>query len=124
MRPIRLEFCCQLLGDIFGPPCQWSRGDTDFSEVMTTGDDGEWCEEHCTDEYTACWYRFFDLMWQAAHDSVDMRIFNVEEIHENCTVQIWRNTVTGEQSFGWWPSEMEVREEDDKDGETEDEDPA
>ena len=29
-------------------------------------------------------------------------VYNEEEIHENCTVQIWRNTVTGETSVGWW----------------------
>ena len=23
-------------------------------------------------------------------------------IHENCTVQVWRNSVTGEESIGWW----------------------
>ena len=25
-----------------------------------------------------------------------------KEIHENCTVEILRNTVTGECSIGWW----------------------
>jgi len=29
-------------------------------------------------------------------------IFDKEEIIENCTVQILTNTVTGEQSVGWW----------------------
>ena len=28
--------------------------------------------------------------------------FDIEEIHENCTVQILRNSVTGEMSLGWW----------------------
>lgn len=29
-------------------------------------------------------------------------IFDQEEIHENCTVQVWKNSVTGECSVGWW----------------------
>lgn len=34
--------------------------------------------------------------------SVEPNIYDVEEIHENCTVQILRNSITGETSFGWW----------------------
>ena len=33
---------------------------------------------------------------------VDVGIFDECEIHENCTVEIWRNSVTGEFSIGWW----------------------
>ena len=40
------------------------------------------------------------------HDEKD--IFDVEEIHENCTVQILRNSATGEESIGWWKNEEEV----------------
>ena len=28
------------------------------------------------------------------------------ETHRNCTVQILRNTETGEQSIGWWPADQ------------------
>ncbi len=28
--------------------------------------------------------------------------YDEEEIHPNCTVQIWRNSKTGEVSIGWW----------------------
>lgn len=34
--------------------------------------------------------------------SVRTNLYDEEEIHKNCTVQIWRNSVTGETSFGWW----------------------
>lgn len=37
--------------------------------------------------------------------SVDIPIYNHEEIHHNCTVQIWSNTCTGQQSVGWWKNE-------------------
>lgn len=28
--------------------------------------------------------------------------YDEEEIHPNCTVQIWRNSKTGGSSIGWW----------------------
>ena len=28
--------------------------------------------------------------------------YDTQEIHENCTVQIWRNSRTGAVSIGWW----------------------
>ena len=33
---------------------------------------------------------------------VEANLFDEEEIIENCTVQILRNSVTGEVSVGWW----------------------
>lgn len=36
--------------------------------------------------------------------TVDMPVFDKESVYENCTVQILRNTLTGEQSIGWWPN--------------------
>lgn len=41
---------------------------------------------------------------------VETNVFDVEEIHHNCTVQILRNSVTGEQSIGWWPEEQPPKE--------------
>lgn len=38
-------------------------------------------------------------------------LFDEEEIHHNCTVQILHNSVTGEYSFGWY-EEGEFTEED------------
>lgn len=29
-------------------------------------------------------------------------IYDEEEIIEGCTVQILRNSITGEESWGWW----------------------
>ncbi len=34
--------------------------------------------------------------------TVEMRIYNKEEIFENCTVQVLTNTFTGKTSIGWW----------------------
>ena len=43
---------------------------------------------------------------------VKMNIFDEEEIHHNCTVQILRNSVTGETSIGWWEEgKFETEEE-------------
>ena len=29
-------------------------------------------------------------------------LYDLEEVHENCTVQIWKNSITGEVSVGWY----------------------
>lgn len=40
-------------------------------------------------------------------DEIEINIFDIEEIHENCTVQVLTNSVTGEVSVGWWENEEE-----------------
>jgi hypothetical protein len=43
---------------------------------------------------------------------VKMNIFDEEEIHHNCTVQILTNSITGEVSIGWWrEGKFELEEE-------------
>ena len=37
-----------------------------------------------------------------AEQETDTGVFDVEEIYEGCTVQVLRNTKTGEVSVGWW----------------------
>ena len=50
----------------------------------------------------------FDRVEQAANaleeaqNGVDSNIYDQEEVHENCTVQILRNSYTGKTSIGWW----------------------
>lgn len=34
--------------------------------------------------------------------TVETNIYDTEEIHHGCIVQILRNSVTGETSVGWW----------------------
>lgn len=34
-------------------------------------------------------------------------IYDKEEIHENCTVQVLTNSVTGDVSIGWWQDTAE-----------------
>lgn len=36
---------------------------------------------------------------------VEVEIYDEEEIHENCTVQVWKNSHTGATSIGWWKNE-------------------
>lgn len=36
---------------------------------------------------------------------VSTSIFDEREIHPNCTVEILRNSVTGETSIGWWDND-------------------
>lgn len=42
---------------------------------------------------------------------VESNIYDEEEIHENCTVQILRNSVTGDVSVGWWENVGEGEDE-------------
>lgn len=35
-------------------------------------------------------------------EETDERRFDVVERHENCTVEVLRNSETGEESVGWW----------------------
>jgi hypothetical protein len=37
---------------------------------------------------------------------VEPNIFDEEEIHENCTVQILRNSQTDDISIGWWEGDQ------------------
>lgn len=37
--------------------------------------------------------------------AVETNVYDTEEIHHNCTVQILTNSVTGEVSVGWWKEE-------------------
>ena len=39
---------------------------------------------------------------------VETNIFDIEEIYTNCTVQVLRNSVTGEVSIGWWENESQT----------------
>ena len=35
-------------------------------------------------------------------EKIELNIFDEEEIHPDCTVVIWRNSITGEESVGWY----------------------
>lgn len=43
-----------------------------------------------------------DMLEADGRKAIETNIFDSEEIHHNCTVQILHNSVTGEQSIGWW----------------------
>ena len=38
-------------------------------------------------------------------NKVKINIYDQEEVHKNCTVQILKNTVTGDVSVGWIENE-------------------
>ena len=44
-------------------------------------------------------------MIHAAENEENELFYDVEERHENCTVQILKNSVTGAESVGWWDNE-------------------
>lgn len=38
-------------------------------------------------------------------EEIHMSVYDQEEIHPNCTVQVWMNSFTGDVSIGWWDNE-------------------
>lgn len=34
-------------------------------------------------------------------NEIESSLYDIEEIHDNCTVEIWKNSATGEFSIGW-----------------------
>lgn len=49
--------------------------------------------------------RVGDSMDDKDINEIETNIFDEVEIYENCSVQILRNSVTGEESVGWWINE-------------------
>ena len=50
------------------------------------------------------------LMGDTPEDGVyliETSIYDIEEIYPDCTVQVLRNSVTGEVSVGWWENDKE-----------------
>ena len=39
---------------------------------------------------------------------ITTNIYDEEALHDNCTVQILKNSQTGESSTGWWDNETTV----------------
>ena len=50
-------------------------------------------------------YRFEPL--EEGGGQIQTNLFDTEELHENCTVQILKNSMTGEKSIGWWKNETD-----------------
>ena len=52
---------------------------------------------------------------------IETSIFNERTVYPNCTVEVWRNSVTGEVSVGWYRNDdgklmgMITQEEEDED---------
>lgn len=38
-------------------------------------------------------------------EKIESNVYDECEIHENCTVEIWKNSVTGETSIGWYEND-------------------
>ena len=54
------------------------------------------------DEVTMRCVKASAAIMELLHDRVSTNIFDEEETHTNCTVQVLRNSVTGEVSVGWF----------------------
>ena len=45
--------------------------------------------------------------YSPSEKKISTNLYDQEEIHHNCTVQILRNSVTGDVSVGWWKEKGE-----------------
>lgn len=48
----------------------------------------------------------FKMAIAALDMQTEVMMFDKEEIHHNCTVQVLTNSVTGDTSIGWWEEEF------------------
>ena len=46
-----------------------------------------------------------NALLELANTTVEINVYDEVELHENCAVEILRNSVTGEESVGWWENE-------------------
>ena len=66
------------------------------------------CAENCVFAESGTFWKVCGLMRHLPEDwkePPETNLYDEEEIHENCTVQILRNSVTGETSIGWWKND-------------------
>lgn len=52
------------------------------------------------------------ILWKCVNDfinktAVQCNLFDERVVYPNCTVEIWRNSLTGDESVGWWRNESE-----------------
>ena len=72
----------------------------DFDKWLAAISDDE-KEPFCPfDFFGYCDSAYTEKCWSC--EDREQKAYDVEEIHPNCTVQIWKNSVTGEESVGWW----------------------
>jgi hypothetical protein len=43
---------------------------------------------------------------------IEANVFDIEEIYSDCTVQILKNSTTGEISVGWWKNDRKPKNAD------------
>ena len=75
--------------------CKYHNG----SAVVGAGDEPCYSCLKESDEYPG---------WEAAEEKIETGVYDLEEIHHNCMVQVWKNTITGEVSIAWKPEESDL----------------
>ena len=60
-------------------------------------------EKYC--EYFKDRSRFIELPCNKINATVESNIYDEEEIYYDCTVQVLRNSITGETSVGWFKND-------------------
>lgn len=80
---------------------------TNAEAIVILRDMGGCCSSD--NEYIACDMAISALEKQEGKNpiAVETNIYDTEEIHHGCAVQILRNSVTGDVSVGWWEEKEE-----------------
>lgn len=61
---------------------------------------------YCNDAYSSkCYCCVNSLDDYICSKNTEINVFDEVETHENCTVQILRNSITGQTSVGWFENE-------------------
>ena len=89
--------CCECSGECLSSGCNIFSEAADAIEELLAKINELWTQLHVEGRSL-----IEELSQKAQQLRVETNIFDIEEIHPNCTVQILRNSVTGEVSVGWW----------------------
>ena len=75
-----------------------------YDYMMCSLRDGRF--SHMGEPFDCCEMRLADCpLVELPEQTVETNLFDKEEIHDNCTVQVLTNSVTGEVSVGWWEND-------------------
>ena len=83
------------------PKCGYAKSFVIDTRTMGVGRKRRYECENCHKRFST-----FENVIKGKRPFVETNLYNRREVHENCTVEILTNSVTGEISVGWWNNEQ------------------
>lgn len=89
---------------------RFSKSDYSIRDMEVMVDDyTQWLIDDAVEDETVCLRQKIEQLQDELDKSkakqIRTSLYDKEEIHSNCTVHILTNSVTGEQSIGWWDND-------------------